>query len=136
MDQLNKRTYLSFRQSDLEDFARLSHDVNPMHLDPKYARKTVYGEPIVYGVLGGLACFNEIRRNRISGLTLEFRSPMYVDVEYQLEIGAFSERNTQTVELRNGEQIVAILLLEFENHRNLVSRCVFDSIEQLSLIHI
>lgn len=38
---------------DMEDFARLSGNWNPLHTDLEYARKTKFSKPIVYGMLLG-----------------------------------------------------------------------------------
>lgn len=39
-----------FSHEDQERFASLSHDVNPMHLDPVAARRLLTGRPVVYGI--------------------------------------------------------------------------------------
>lgn len=40
-----------FSQEDVKEFATLSGDNNPIHLDEKYAARTRYGKPIVHGIL-------------------------------------------------------------------------------------
>ncbi|KAJ7994433.1 hypothetical protein DPEC_G00249220 [Dallia pectoralis] len=41
----------AFSTRDLEVFAELTGDVNPIHLDPSYAKTTSFKRPIVHGVL-------------------------------------------------------------------------------------
>ncbi|KAF0034772.1 hydroxyacyl-thioester dehydratase type 2, mitochondrial [Scophthalmus maximus] len=41
----------AFSSQDVELFARLTGDTNPLHLDPDYARTTSFEAPIVHGVL-------------------------------------------------------------------------------------
>ena len=41
---------LHMRTSAHESFARLSGDVNPIHVDAAYARRTIAGEPVVHGI--------------------------------------------------------------------------------------
>ena len=36
---------------DIEDFAKLTGDYNPLHMEEKYARKTMFRKPVVHGML-------------------------------------------------------------------------------------
>ncbi|MEO9656325.1 MaoC family dehydratase [Marinomonas sp.] len=38
-------------QEDVQDFARITGDTNPVHLDAEYAAKTSFGQPIAHGML-------------------------------------------------------------------------------------
>ena len=38
-------------KKDVEDFARLSGDFNPLHLDENYSKSTQFKRPIVHGML-------------------------------------------------------------------------------------
>lgn len=55
-----------FSMQDLEDFARLSSDDNPIHTDPQYAAQTSFGKPVVHGVLL-LSMFSRIFGNQYPG---------------------------------------------------------------------
>ena len=39
-------------ETDVVGFAGLSGDFNPIHTDVEFARSTVYGQRVVYGLLG------------------------------------------------------------------------------------
>lgn len=39
-------------ESDVTDFAGLTGDFDPLHMDPEYARNTPFGRPIAHGLLG------------------------------------------------------------------------------------
>lgn len=41
----------AFSARDVELFAKLTGDTNPLHLDPAYARSTSFQEPVVHGIL-------------------------------------------------------------------------------------
>jgi 3-hydroxybutyryl-CoA dehydratase len=41
----------TFSDQDVRDFARISLDVNPIHLDDAAAAKTVFGKRIAHGIL-------------------------------------------------------------------------------------
>ena len=40
-----------FTDKDQVNFAKFSNDYNPIHLDKKYARKTLPGTTIVHGII-------------------------------------------------------------------------------------
>ena len=46
---------IRFERADLDLFSAASHDRNPLHLCDQYARRTAYGEPVVFGIFGALA---------------------------------------------------------------------------------
>ena len=43
----------SFSQKDVEAFAQITGDNNPIHLDTSYAAQTPFKKPIMHGFLGG-----------------------------------------------------------------------------------
>ena len=78
-----------FTPEDLRLFAEASHDRNPLHLNAEYARATPYGEPVVFGILGALACLGALPERagqRLSEVTADFQGPMFTGVDYQLRV--------------------------------------------------
>ena len=41
----------TFSRDNVLDFARISEDNNPIHIDEKYASETIFGKRVVHGVL-------------------------------------------------------------------------------------
>ena len=48
-DEAERRQVISVE--DVRNFAQLTGDVNPIHLDENYAKKTRFGRTIVHGVI-------------------------------------------------------------------------------------
>jgi acyl dehydratase len=78
---------LSSRRFTLEDqleFAEISGDWNPMHVDPIAARRTIYGGVVVHGIhslFWALECVAQIagEKRGLSHLKTEFKRQMHLD---------------------------------------------------------
>ncbi len=73
----------TFTLADQEDFARLSGDFNPIHVDPIAARRLIFGRVVVHGVhllLWALDGWLGKRESviRLTALRVEFRTPVGV----------------------------------------------------------
>lgn len=69
----------------IEDFAKVSGDYNPIHLDEDYASTTVFKKPVAHGILMA-SMFSYIFGNHYPGVgsiyisqNLRFKKPVYVD---------------------------------------------------------
>ena len=75
----------SFSQQDVDSFAELCGDNNPIHLDADFASTTRFKYPIVHGVLvSGLisTLFGRVMSGTIYvKQTLNFKNPVHVDGE-------------------------------------------------------
>lgn len=79
---------ICFTREDLLCFSAASHDRNPLHISDEYARATPYGEPVVFGILGALAALGHLPDREdsvLQGVSLEFRNPMTIGVNYRIE---------------------------------------------------
>lgn len=83
-----------FSSEDVKLFSILSGDVNPVHLDEKYAQNTMFGQRIVHGALL-VSIFSTIFANHLPGpgciyLRSEnkFLKPVYLDklVNFRVEV--------------------------------------------------
>jgi 3-hydroxybutyryl-CoA dehydratase len=82
----------SFNANDVRVFSKLSGDINPVHLDEKYASKTIFGSCIVHGALAS-SIFSTIFANTLPGpgciyLKSEnkFLKPIYPDEEVMFKV--------------------------------------------------
>ena len=78
-----------FSQTDVADFARVTGDDNPLHLDADFAAQTPFKRPIIHGMLGA-SVFTKVLGTEFPGYgsvylgqTLEFLRPMFVDTDYE-----------------------------------------------------
>jgi NAD(P)-dependent dehydrogenase (short-subunit alcohol dehydrogenase family) len=92
-----------FSEQDLDLFRDASGDRNPLHLSADYASRTPYGQRVVYGVLGAIACLGRLNlsgKPLISSLTAEFLRPMFLGIDYAVKV---TERgNSLSVRLFDG----------------------------------
>ncbi len=71
-------------EADIAHFVALTGDVNPLHVDAEFARRTFFGERIAHGMLSA-SLFSTLVGMKLPGLgaiyrsqTLEFRKPVRI----------------------------------------------------------
>lgn len=77
---------IRFSEEDLHLFAAASGDRNPLHLSFEYARQTSYGQRVVFGALGAIACLGRIPAGNVSAISAEFLRPMFLNVDYRAQV--------------------------------------------------
>jgi 3-hydroxybutyryl-CoA dehydratase len=92
---------------DVEKFAEVSTDTNPVHLDEEYAKKTMFGRRIAHGMLG-VSYISSILGTKFPGegtiylgQTVKFLAPVF--------IGDTLEVKAEIKELKEGKNDRAIL---------------------------
>jgi len=99
---------LRFAAEDVELFGGASHDLNPLHLSEDYARRTPFGRPVVFGILAALASLGRVGPRAglsLSTLRLEFRMPVFADVDYAIDSRESSLEQVDLA-LMDGPQVV------------------------------
>ncbi|NIJ55895.1 MaoC family dehydratase [Dyadobacter arcticus] len=78
-----------FTQDEVQRFADLTGDNNPIHLDAEYATTTSFKKPIIHGMLGATV-FTKVLGTQFPGFgsiyvkqTMEFLRPMFVETDYK-----------------------------------------------------
>jgi NAD(P)-dependent dehydrogenase (short-subunit alcohol dehydrogenase family) len=92
----------------VDDFRRLSWDRNDLHWNAGYARRTQFGEPIVYGMASLLAALGQWangRHFRLKSIHGELKGPAFVGRELELDIK--SDGDVVTAGVINGVDAVA-----------------------------
>lgn len=112
---MSRQSYISFTEQDLAIFSAASGDRNPLHLNQEYARRTAYGQPVVFGCLGAMACLGRIRLPtgwRATFLKAEFLRPMFVGVSYRVEAAA--KDGKWEARLFDGSILAVLVVVEAE----------------------
>lgn len=91
---------LSFTQQQVNAFAEITGDKNPIHIDAEYAAQTFFGKPIVHGFLAG-SVFSKVFGMLFPGegtiymyQDMKFMAPVFVDKNYTAKFEVI-EVNTQ-----------------------------------------
>ena len=125
-------TNFSFSQQDVADFARVTGDNNPVHLDEEFASKTIFKTRIMHGMLG--ACvFSKVFGTLFPGegtiylsQSVNFLKPMYVDVIYEahFEVMEILEKNRARI---------STTILTNEDKKVVVGDAVIMNIEKIDV---
>jgi len=79
-----------FTQDDFDEFARLSGDDNPIHVDPAFAARTRFGRTVAHGMLLYGAICGTLSRHFPGAVQLEqrftFPAPTYTDEEMTIQL--------------------------------------------------
>ncbi len=77
----------SFSTEEVNEFARLSLDNNPIHLDEEFAATSMFGQRIVHGMLAA-SLFSGLLGQKLPGIgsiylgqKLSFKAPVMIDEE-------------------------------------------------------
>lgn len=96
------RHRFSYTQQDVNDYARISGDTNPLHTDPAAGAAGMFGRNIIHGFLGA-SVFTKIfgalwyaEGSIYLTQTLQWHKPMFANTEYEAVVTAkelFKEKN-------------------------------------------
>jgi acyl dehydratase len=96
----------AFTESEVNQFAKISLDDNPIHLDREYSKSTVFGQPIVHGILVA-SLFSGLMGGKFPGhgtvylgQTLRFMAPVFVGEEV--------EATVEVIKIREDKPIVTL----------------------------
>jgi len=110
---------LTYRQEDVNTFAKITGDNNPIHLDAEFAAKTPFGRPIVHGFYSA-SVFSMVFGTKFPGegtiymyQDMKFLAPVFVDEPYKAKFEVI-EVNTEkktgvikcTLEDGNGKSVI------------------------------
>ena len=116
---------INITESMVEKFSNLSGDLNPLHMDNKFAGSSSFNKRIVHGMLLA-SFFSQLIGMKLPGKnalyfsqTLNFRSPCYIDDEIEI-VGKVTEKSDST-------QIITISTSIFNKSKT----CLIDGIAKI-----
>lgn len=99
----------TFTINDVEEFANLSNDKNPVHLDEEFAKASIFGQRIVHGMLVA-SLFSGLLGDKLPGKgtiylgqTLSFTAPV--------PIGEKVTASVEIINIRKDKPIVTLRTL-------------------------
>ncbi len=81
---MSHETYHTITEHDLDLFAEVSGDRNPLHMNEEYAKGTIFGQRIAHGALTASYISGILGNNLpgpgsiFTGLSMRFRRPVYI----------------------------------------------------------
>lgn len=102
-----------FRTADQQDFAQLSSDLNPMHLDQDFARRTQVGAPVVHGIHNLVWAANAVLAAfpfKVANISARFLQPLYLDETASVRLKASSDERID-IEVVAADTVVATIRL-------------------------
>lgn len=102
-----------FTLNDQRDFARLSGDRNPLHLDGNFARRTQMGAPVVHGIHTLLWAMESVLRSTtldVRNIRARFHQPLFLDEVAEVVIAGRTETSIDLDVTAAGTVIAAIKL--------------------------
>jgi NAD(P)-dependent dehydrogenase (short-subunit alcohol dehydrogenase family) len=103
----------TFTLNDQRDFARLSGDRNPLHLDANFARRTQMGAPVVHGIHTLLWAMESVLRTTsfdVRNIRARFHQPLFLDEAAEVLIAGRTETSIDLDVIAAGTVIAAIKL--------------------------
>jgi len=90
--QLSYQQIISFNSDVVKEFAKITGDLNPIHINEDFASTSPFKKPIVHGFLAG-SIFSKILGMNLPGegsiylfQDMNFLKPIFYDVEYLAEV--------------------------------------------------
>src|SRR3954471_22051157 len=103
----------TFTLDDQFAFARLSGDLNPMHLDAGFARRTQAGAPVVHGIHNLLWAMDAVLGSfafDVQTIRVRFQQPLFLDEIAEVTIRSRTEASMTIEVVAAGTLVVSIRL--------------------------
>lgn len=116
---------VQINESTINEFARISGDHNPLHMDEQYAAKTQFGKRVCHGML--LASFF----SRLVGMYMPGKNALYFSQTLNFQTPCFvGDKVTIEGEVIDKSQSTRIITIKTTIH-NQVGKCLVDGIAKV-----
>lgn len=116
---------VQINESTINEFARISGDYNPLHVDEQYAAKTQFGKRVCHGML--LASFF----SRLIGMYMPGKNALYFSQTLNFQTPCFvGDKVTIEGEVIDKSQSTRIITIKTTVH-NQVDKCLVDGIAKV-----
>ena len=116
---------VQINESTINEFARISGDHNPLHMDEQYAAKTQFGKRVCHGML--LASFF----SRLVGMYMPGKNTLYFSQTLNFQTPCFvGDKVTIEGEVIDKSQSTRIITIKTTAH-NQVGKCLVDGIAKV-----
>jgi NAD(P)-dependent dehydrogenase (short-subunit alcohol dehydrogenase family) len=109
-----------FSDQDRAAFSLASGDYNPLHVSPEYSSRTPYGQPVVFGMLGVIACLGRITLPpgwQITRLRADLLRPMFFNLEYRIKPSTVSDHEWSSTLYDGTTELVRLVIEAAPNPR-------------------
>ena len=80
---------VTFTELQVQEFAKITGDTNPLHLDEEFAARSIFKKRILHGMLSATV-FSKVFGTQFPGIgtiylsqSLDFKRPMFIDTPYE-----------------------------------------------------
>ena len=116
---------VQINESTINEFARISGDYNPLHMDEQYAAKTQFGKRVCHGIL--LVSFF----SRLVGMYMPGKNALYFSQTLNFQTPCFvGDKVTIEGEVIEKSQSTRIITIKTTVH-NQVGKCLVDGIAKV-----
>ncbi len=116
---------VQINESTINEFARISGDHNPLHMDEQYAAKTQFGKRVCHGML--LASFF----SRLVGMYMPGKNALYFSQTLNFQTPCFvGDKVTIEGEVIDKSQSTRIITIKTTAY-NQVGKCLVDGIAKV-----
>ena len=109
----------TWEEKDIELFAQVSGNYNPLHVDEEYAKTTKFGSRIIFGMHLAVVCSTLVgmylpgKRCLCLRQDLQFKNPVYIGDTVMVK-GVVTQKSESTslltisIEIKNKEEVAAL----------------------------